>query len=345
MTNEARTPVAVGPELVEIVSVALASGLPFSLEGPHGIGKSEIITQAAASLGLQSVVIDLSVVEPPDLLGLPIFVDGKTRYAPPAIWPTEGRGLVVLEELNRAPPFALVPLLQLLTTRSIGDVRLPDGWGFAASMNSEQDADYRVHPLDPALSSRFVRISVEPHAPSWLAWAAGAGVHPRVAEFVRVTPGIFTSKVSNPRAWAYASRLLFAWEKSGKPMPHLHALLAGVLDDTWASAFGGWLARSEAPLEAKRILEEYGAVRALVIDWRKKRRTDLLAGSFQRLRAYLQRQAHYDALLEDAPALARVRDFIGDLPGDIRRQAREWLLERGYSALVPGDKEAAHGIR
>ena len=48
------------------------------LEGPTGIGKSEIVRQVADRLGVATVVLDLSLLEPPDLVGLPVIHEGRT---------------------------------------------------------------------------------------------------------------------------------------------------------------------------------------------------------------------------------------------------------------------------
>jgi MoxR-like ATPase len=39
------------------------------LEGPTGIGKSELVRQTADELGIGFAVLDLSLLEPPDLVG------------------------------------------------------------------------------------------------------------------------------------------------------------------------------------------------------------------------------------------------------------------------------------
>ena len=44
-------------------------------------------------------------MEPPDLIGMPKLSNGRTRYLPPAFLPASGAGLLVLEEINRAPDY------------------------------------------------------------------------------------------------------------------------------------------------------------------------------------------------------------------------------------------------
>src|SRR5262249_23040657 len=153
--------------------------LPLLLSGRHGIGKSVVLEQAARELKIGFVSRDLSLMEPPDLIGLPRS-DGKvTRYHPPAFLPAGGSGLLVFEELNRCPAYMRAPCLQLLTARTLNDYRLPVGWLPVAAVNPAE-AGYDVDALDPALLSRFVLVDVVPDRDEWLRWAASSDVHPAV---------------------------------------------------------------------------------------------------------------------------------------------------------------------
>jgi len=59
-----------GPRVASILEVAYRAKRPALLEGPTSIGKSELVGQLAKKLGIQHVVLDLSLLEPPDLVGL-----------------------------------------------------------------------------------------------------------------------------------------------------------------------------------------------------------------------------------------------------------------------------------
>ena len=95
---------AAGEPLLEVLILAKQADQPVLLEGRHGIGKSMLFEQAAARLGIGHIIRDLSLMEPPDLVGIPkVGKDGRTHYAVPAWLPSSGRGLLVFEELNRCP--------------------------------------------------------------------------------------------------------------------------------------------------------------------------------------------------------------------------------------------------
>src|SRR5689334_19301501 len=135
--------VPVGPRLERVLSVAYRARRAVLLEGPTGIGKSEIVRSVAETLGIATTVLDLSLLEPPDLVGLPVVKDGRTEYALPAVLPKAGAGILLLEELNRAERYIQQPALQLLSARRLHEYELPPDWVCVATVNP-QTAEYHV---------------------------------------------------------------------------------------------------------------------------------------------------------------------------------------------------------
>jgi hypothetical protein len=335
-------PVAAGGPAVRLLSLAYRANLPVLLHGRHGVGKSELLQAAARELGVQVIVRDLSLMEPPDLVGIPhVEPDGRTHYAPPAFLPTEGRGLLVFEELNRAPRFMSAPCLQLLTARSLNDYRLPPGWLPCAAVNDGDDG-YLVDDLDAALLSRFVRARVEPSVAHWCDWAGGNRVHPRVLAFVRDNPNIFTDPQSNPRSWTYVSQVLHAMDAEGEAFTadELVVAVAGLVGETWAGAFVSYVG-ADKPLSAAMIAQAYASHRGVARRWREECRLDLLEASWANLRNHLQRQANFEGVVADPRMKKNVEVFLGDLTPDLLAQARAWLHERGLTGLSVPRKTAA----
>jgi hypothetical protein len=124
-----------------------------------GLGKTEITQAWAKSRGLKSIVVSLSTIDPPDFKGYPIVqtVNGRQRlsFATPDTWPDEGEGVIILEELNRAPTSVMQCVLSLTDSRRGFDgYRLPDGWIVIGCINPE-NSEYDVNTMDPALKDRF----------------------------------------------------------------------------------------------------------------------------------------------------------------------------------------------
>lgn len=328
--------VVAGDAAIRQIVLAYRANLPVLLHGRHGVGKSELIRQAASQLGIHIIVRDLSLLEPPDLIGIPrIESDGMTHYAPPSFLPTKGAGLLVFEELNRAPRYVVAPCLQLLTARCLNDYVLPKGWVPCGAVNDVEDG-YQVESLDPALLSRFVRVKLEPDAATWSAWARASGLDHRVISFVENTPEIFYGPQSNPRSWTYVSRVLSA-AGSDSSADDLTVAIAGLVGETWAGAFVAQLG-SDTPLTAIEIIEAYSTRASSARRWRDTGRVDLLKASWLNLRNYLQRQANYDLLLATPVSKKNAEEFLASLAPDLRVQARDWLKERGMTGISVAKK-------
>lgn len=146
------------PKVLDLALKCRNNGLVYNplFTGDAGIGKSEICQAWAKAQGEDFKFIDLRLayLESPDLIGLPHIVDSTTFFATPSMWPKGGRGLLLLEEPNRANPSVLNCLMQLLTDRKINDYTLPEGYIIAGVINPD-NANYNVNALDTALKDRF----------------------------------------------------------------------------------------------------------------------------------------------------------------------------------------------
>ena len=175
--------------------------------GNHGIGKSQLVKQAAKILGIPCIDFRLSQNDVGDLKGMPFHVNGRTVFAPPEFFPlkeadaielkeflglttdiSRGRygdkGILFLDEINRASRETQQAAFELVLDRRLNLRALPDGWRVVSAINDEDDI-YTVNSLDPAFLSRFFVVKFNPSIQEWLEWADGNGVHPVVTEFIR----------------------------------------------------------------------------------------------------------------------------------------------------------------
>lgn len=328
--------VSAGPDLVRKVAVAHRADVPLMLHGKHGVGKSELLAVAAKQMGVDLLVRDLSLMEPPDLVGMPELRDGRTYFRPPAALPTGGSGLLVLEELNRCLAYMRAPALQLLTARRLNDYALPPGWLPVACVNDGADG-YQVDEIDIALASRFAHVRVEPDVAAWCAWARSADVHPAVVDLVAATPNVFGNASSNPRSWTQAGRIVTAWEHGGDGVEgDLVVLLAGVLDEAFAHALvRTYRSRPRIPTP-REIADDYRTWRPEVRTWVKNARLDVLASTWATLRDRLTADDFRDEVASDEGKAANVAAFAGDLPADLRRDAVVWLKANGLATPEGG---------
>lgn len=189
--------------------------------GEAGLGKSQIVQQwvkAQKKLDPTFGFIDLRIayMEAPDMIGLPETekADDGTRvtiHYQPDMWPRElgSRGLLLLEEPNRATTGMMNCLMQLLTDRKIHNYTLPEGWVIAACINPDS-SEYDVNTMDTALKDRFEEFEVEYDALAFLEYMDAANWNDSIQRFVG--DGIWLYKTSkelgqggkyiSPRTWS-----------------------------------------------------------------------------------------------------------------------------------------------
>jgi len=324
--------IKVGRPLIEQVKLCYAANLPLLLIGRHGVGKSESLKAAAAELGVGFLCRDLSLMEPPDLIGLPVPDKEVTRFRPPNFLPREGKGLLVFEELNRCEKFMRSPCLQLLTDRSLNDYRLPPGWLPMACINpASDDEGYDVDELDPALLSRFVQVQVEPDVKEWLVWAGKIGIHPGVLDYLAADGTIFDSPLSNPRAWKYVSDLVHAATASQASRESLRAGVLGLVGDKRGTAFLRVLKDHAELLTADEILPGYATYRSQLQSLVHNGQLDLVKAAMMSVLRYLQTKPKYELVRRKPKQWRNLGRFLDDLPGDLKEEAQRFFEERHYS--------------
>jgi MoxR-like ATPase len=325
-------PIKAGRPLIDLVKLCFDAKRPAILIGKHGIGKSELLKAAAAEMKVIFISRDLSLMEPPDLIGLPRPEGDVTRYLRPAFLPTDGQGLLVFEELNRCPTYMRAPCLQLLTERTLNDYRLPDDWLPMAAINPP-DESYEVQDLDPALLSRFVQIRVVPDLQEWLIWAKKSGVHEAVIDYVSAHPKSFNDPQSNPRSWKYVSDLVIAATAQGTAKNRiLQVAVAGVVGEKVATDFLRSVKLNASPiLSPENILTNYGKLRPQMRNVIQNRQSKVAATALLDMEKWLQQKSRFEDVKSDAPQLLNLVAFIQDLPGELKKKAKKFFDERGYA--------------
>lgn len=325
-----RPAVPLGERVVDVLALAYRARRSVLLEGATGIGKSEIVRATADRLGIGLAVLDLSLLEPPDLVGLPIIEQGRTRYAVPSILPESGAGILLLEELNRAERYIQQPALQLLTARSLHEYRLPEGWVCFAAVNP-QDGDYQVTALDPALAARFLQLRVRADRPSWLSWALSAGVHPAVVAVAQAHDRALDDVP--PRTWVYVSQLLFALRPQDTQDPVLmRDALGGYLPQAWVELLLARRELTDAGLEVdmRALLSTYKSVSpeaAYLAKVQKEGRTDVFDEICHRLVPILSGPEASVLAAGGKLKLDALDALFADLPGDHREKLQRAIAE------------------
>lgn len=213
--------------------------------GHAGVGKSEICEQVAEELNINFVATNLSTLEAPDLQGLPVIQNNTTTYARPGLLPSGERGIWLLDEINRAPLEIRQALMQLLTTRTVNGHKLGDGWLIVAAGNlSDDQQQYSVDELDPALEDRFAHYRLVPKMDTVVKYLKNKhGVEHLGVRWLMSDNGIVSvsGRGASPRSFDAMCRAL-----SFCPDIDPHLVISGEMGRTAAASFTGWYKSPES---------------------------------------------------------------------------------------------------
>lgn len=180
---------------------------PVFIWGAPGIGKSSLVQQFAAEVGLACVSLLGSQLAPEDLIGVPQIEDGTSRFCPPRMIARKEPYCLFLDELNACSHEVQKAFYSLIHERRIGEYYLPDGSVVIGAGNRAQDSAI-VKPMSSALLNRMVHVHLKVSHREWLDWAHGEGIHHLIVEYVGTRPDHLWSQppkheepFSSPRAW------------------------------------------------------------------------------------------------------------------------------------------------
>ena len=157
-----------------------AKKTPICVWGPHGIGKTELVESIAAELGYSfAYIAPAQFEEMGDLIGMPAIVGDHTEFKAPEWVPRqEGPGLLLIDDVNRADDRILRGIMQLLQNFELVSWRLPAKWQIVLTANPD-GGDYSVTPMDDAMLTRMMHITMMFEPKVWALWAEKAGIDPR----------------------------------------------------------------------------------------------------------------------------------------------------------------------
>lgn len=234
--------------ITEVLDLALAArkqGLVFNpmFVGEAGLGKSQITQQwvkeqQKRNPDFKFIDLRLAYYEGPDFVGYPYEYEDSNKvkrmgHALPHFWPTEGEGLILLEEPNRGNTMVMNCLMQLLTDRAVGpDYQLPEGFIIAGAMNPE-GAKYDVNALDSALADRFEMFNVDYDPNTFIHYVETTNFDPKIQNFIRSgiwqyrTPDAVSKdgKYISPRTWSKMNAAELAGASDADFKQQLHRII------------------------------------------------------------------------------------------------------------------------
>src|SRR5690349_4466653 len=161
----------------------------FLLLSAPGVGKSEMVYQAALEANLPCRSLLGTQIAPEDVSGVPRIIGERSVFCPPRVLLPENAAqfCLFLDELPACAPDVQKAFYSLLLERRIGEYLLPEGtWVVAAGNRAEDKA--LVRTISSALVNRVLILNVRIDVPEWLAWAQANKVREDVVRFIEHNP-------------------------------------------------------------------------------------------------------------------------------------------------------------
>ncbi|MDD6482514.1 MAG: AAA family ATPase [Lachnospiraceae bacterium] len=252
-------------DLLEIL-LNIAPSRPVFIWGAPGIGKSALVEQFAAEVGLPCVSLLGSQLAPEDIIGIPQIKGDTSEFLPPKMIARKEPYVLFLDELNACSQEVQKAFYSLIHERRIGEYYLLEGSIVVGAGNRAQDSAI-VKTMSSALINRMFHVQLKADARQWIKWAQSAGLHSWVIDYIIQRPDHLFSEppkteepFSTPRSWHMLSDALTEYGAGEKEIPTntLKMLAYGCLSPSHAGMF---LAYTKS-LKNNHILDEIIAQKA-----------------------------------------------------------------------------------
>ncbi|MDJ1494940.1 AAA family ATPase [Cytophagaceae bacterium DM2B3-1] len=211
---------------------------PVCIWGTHGIGKTEVVQQIARDNNYQFVYIaPAQFEEMGDLIGMPAIENGKTVFRAPEWVPTQpGPGVLLIDDVNRADDRILRGIMQLLQNYELVSWKLPYQWQIVLTANPD-GGNYSVTPMDDAMLTRMMHITMKFDSKVWAFWAEKAGVDPRGINFVLTYPEVAHGSRTTPRSLVQFFDSISSIKSLSDELPLIQMLASSCLDEETVTSF------------------------------------------------------------------------------------------------------------
>jgi len=242
---------------------------PF-LWGKAGIGKSQIVQQIADEGKMQMVDLRLGQMEVGDLTGIPDRNGDTTVWLRPTWFPTDNsKGILFLDEINRARLDVLQAVFQLVLDRRLNTHVLPEGWKIVCAGNPS-GGDYFVSDLDPALMNRFVHIKLTPLHTEFVDHAKGASFNKSVVSFIQEYPNMLGNEmidipleiIPTPRGWEMYGKIIDGLDiNSSTDQALMFEAGVGIVGSTATVSFIESFKQAKRYIRGEEILKNFAKVK------------------------------------------------------------------------------------
>ena len=230
--------------LAKLIEFSFKIKKPILITGRPGIGKTDIIKQAAKNIGCDLIISHPVVSDPTDYKGLPFSADGKTADFIPfgdlrKLLNADRPTMFFLDDIGQAPESVQAALMQLLLAREINGQKISDHVHFIAATNRRQDKAGVKGLLEPVKSRFATIVELEFSVDAWIKWALENKMPVEIISFVRFRPTLIqnfepTREMTNspsPRGLAMVGGMI----KHGLPQELESEVFTGAVGEGFAN--------------------------------------------------------------------------------------------------------------
>jgi hypothetical protein len=208
-------------KLVTVLKDAITHSEQLLIVGAPGIGKTDIVEQAAQDIGCDILKSHPAIDDPTDYKGLPFRADNSHAEFLPFgnLWTAmqAKKPLVYfIDDLGQAAESVQKALMQLLLGRKLNGHQLPDCVTFVAATNDVKQQSGVSGMIEPVKSRFDSIVHLEVSLDDWCDWALRNDQPAELIAFLRNRPELLhaftpTKELVNspcPRTWASIGRRL-----------------------------------------------------------------------------------------------------------------------------------------
>ena len=213
---------------------------PVLLLGAPGIGKTQIMEQAARECKVALVAYTITHHTRQSAIGLPFI--SKKEYGGKEYSATEytmseivasiydrmretglTEGILFIDEINCVSETLAPAMLQFLQCKTFGNHEIPEGWVIVAAGNPPE-YNKSVRDFDVVTLDRVKKIMVEPDYRIWKEYAYKENIHPAILSYLELRSNCFYQmettidgrQFATPRGWEDLSRMMEVYERLNK---------------------------------------------------------------------------------------------------------------------------------
>ena len=274
------------PFMKTLVSILVRAKLPVMIHGRPGSAKSASIKQICSHLTKESGgkedwklwEVRLSQKEPTDIGGLPFEKDGFTAYLPPRFMPTDGYGILFLDEANRAERPTQQAAFQLVYDRCFGEYTVPKNVSIVLAGNLGDEDMSIVNEWDAPFCNRLFHLRSIVLQKDWekymvnrtngytediekYTWIENPVKDDLVVRFLRGHESYFMGKelagaFPSTRTWEMLEKVLEHIGGNGADPMLVRALSVACVGEAAGIAFSKWFAEKEE-FKPSFIVDDY----------------------------------------------------------------------------------------